>query len=337
MQLRPDQLEHALRDSLLPVYLVCGDEPLQVMEACDRIRAACRAQDYLEREVIEVDKNYEWQNFLEEAATLSLFSSRRILDLRIPSGKPGREGSEAIKQYLDRPVEDTILLITSGKLEGTSKNTAWFKAIDKIGAVVQCWPVGIDALPAWVKQRFITCSMQPEMEVINFLCQHVEGNLLAAAQEIDKLYLILGPGKVTLEDVRGAITENSRFNVFELVDCALMGERNRVVRVLHGLAAEGVEPIIINWALARDIRLLAEAARDPSSAEYQLKRKGVWNSRISVFKACMTRHGPNRFAGMLMRCALIDRIIKGVSEGNAWDELRGLSFQLSGGQRSRVC
>lgn len=333
MQLRPDQIDAALSKSLQPVYLVCGDEPLQVMEVADSIRATARAQEYLEREVLDVDKNFEWQGLLDAAATMSLFASRRILDLRIPSGKPGREGSQALKQYLERPAEDTLLLITSGKLDGASKNTAWFKAIDKAGSVIQCWPVGPDKLPAWVKQRFLASQMQPEREVVDYVCQHVEGNLLAAAQEIDKLYLILGPGKVSLDSMRETLTENSRYTVFELVDTALQGDRARVIRILHGLAAEGVEPIVTNWALAKDIRLLIHAASDPGSMEYTLKRSGVWASRVQLFKACLQRHNGPALQRMLKRCALIDQAIKGVAQANVWDELRGLSFQLSGQSR----
>jgi len=333
MQLRPDQIGSALSKSLQPVYLVCGDEPLQVMETADSIRQAARTQEYLEREVLDVDKNFEWQALLDAAATMSLFATRRLLDLRIPSGKPGREGSQALKQYLERPAEDTLLLITSGKLDGASKNTAWFKAIDKVGSVIQCWPVGPDRLPAWVQQRFIASQMQPEREVVDYVCQHVEGNLLAAAQEIDKLYLILGPGRVSLDNVREAITENSRFSVFELVDTALQGDRARVMRILQGLAAEGVEPIVANWALAKDIRLLAQVAEDPASAEYTLKRSGVWDSRVALFRACLQRHNAAALQRMLIRCALIDQAIKGVAQASVWDELRGLGFQLAGSSR----
>lgn len=335
MQLRPDQLESALAKSLLPVYLVCGDEPLQGMEASDAIRAAARRQEYLEREVLDVDKNFNWQALLDAAATLSLFASRRLLDLRIPSGKPGREGSQALKQYLERPAEDTILLISSGKLDAASKNTAWFKAIDKAGAVIQCWPLGPDRLPTWVQQRFIASKMQPEREVVDYVCQHVEGNLLAAAQEIDKLYLILGAGRVSLDNVREAITENSRFTVFELVDAAMQGDRARVMRILHGLAGEGIEPIITNWALAKDIRLLVQVSADPASMEYTLKRSGVWANRIQFFKSCLQRHNGAALRRMLKRCALIDQAIKGVAPANVWDELRGLGFMLAGSSRRR--
>lgn len=333
MQARPDQLGATLSKPLLPVYLVSGDEPLQVMEASDQIRAACRAQDYLEREVLDVDRYFDWQNFLEAVATMSLFSSRRILELRIPTGKPGREGSQALKQYLERPAEDTIVLITSGKLDGASKNTAWYKAIDKAGVLVACWPVTPDRLPTWVQQRFVASHMQPDREVVEFVCQHVEGNLLAAAQEIDKLYLLLGPGKVSFADVRDVITENSRFNVFELVDTALQGDRARVLRVLQGLAAEGVEPIITNWALAKDIRLLVQVAVDPSSLDYTLKRSGVWANRVSLFKSCLQRHQLSALQKMLKRCALIDQAIKGVMPANVQDELRGLCYALAGSTR----
>lgn len=335
MQLRPDQVAAALGQSLAPVYLVCGDEPLQVMEASDAIRAAARGQEYLEREVLDVDKNFAWQTLLDAAATMSLFATRRILDLRIPSGKPGREGSQALKQYLERPAEDTLLIITSGKLDAASKNTAWFKAIDKAGVVIQCWPMGPERLPAWVRQRFIASKMQPEPDVVDYVCQHVEGNLLAAAQEIDKLYLILGPGKVSLDNVREAITDNSRFTVFELVDAALQGERARVMRILHGLAAEGIEPIITNWALAKDIRLLVQVAADPGSLDYTLKRSGVWASRAPLFKACLQRHNGAALQRMLKRCAVIDQAIKGVVFANVWDELRGLGFMLAGSSRRR--
>ncbi len=335
MQLRPDQLSAALSKSLLPVYLVSGDEPLQMMEAGDRIRAACREQEYLEREVLDVDRHFDWQRFSDVAATMSLFSSRRILDLRMPTGKPGREGSQVLKQYLERPAEDTILLITSGKLDAASKLAAWYKAIDKAGALLACWPVTLDRLPAWVQQRFIATNMQPDREVVDFVCQHVEGNLLAAAQEIDKLYLMLGPGKVSFDHVREAITENSRFNVFELVDTALQGDRARVLRVLQGLAAEGVEPIITNWALAKDIRLLVQLAAEPGAADYTLKRAGVWANRVGLFKACLQRHHAPALHRMLRRCALIDQAIKGVAQANVQDELRGLGFALAGSTRRR--
>ena len=272
MNVRPDQLASVLDKQLHPLYLISGDEPLQVMEASDSIRAACRRQDYSEREVFDVDTGFDWQRLKDEASSLSLFASRRILEARIPSGKPGRDGGQALKEYASDLPEDTVLLITAGKLEASQKKSAWFKALDQVGVIVQCWPVGADSLPAWVRQRFQSRGMQPGKEVVDYVCQRVEGNLLAAAQEIDKLNLLVGPGKVDIDDVREAVADSSRYSVFELADSALAGDRGRVIRILQGLNAEGIEPVLVTWALARDIRLLAAASVNRDSADFALKQ-----------------------------------------------------------------
>ena len=241
MNVRPDQLADILKRQLHPVYLISGDEPLQVMESSDSVRAACRQQDYAEREVFDVDVSFDWQLLRDEANSMSLFSSRRILDVRIPSGKPGREGGQALKEYAANPPEDTVLLITSGKLEAAQKKSAWFKALDQAGMVMQCWPVGPDRLPAWVKQRFHSRGMQASKEVVDYVCQRVEGNLLAAAQEIDKLNLLLGPGVVDIDSVREAVADSSRFSVFELADSALAGVRNAIAEFAQSYPVPGIE------------------------------------------------------------------------------------------------
>ena len=334
MNVRPDQLKSVIAKQIYPVYLVSGDEPLQVMEATDLIRTSCREQGYLEREIFEVDASFDWQDFNDEAATMSLFSSQRILDVRIPSGKFGKQGSQVIKQYLENPVEDTVVLITAGKLDKSAKNSAWFKAIDKQGMVVQCWPVDSNHLPGWVRQRFQQRGMQPNNEVVDYVCQHVEGNLLAAAQEIDKIYLFVGPGEITFENVSEAITENSRFSAFELVDTALKGDASKTIRILNSLDAEGIEPLAIIWALSKEIRLLCLAAADPSSADYLFSRSGVWSNRLPLFKGCLSRHSEKSLRSLLQRCMKIEGVSKGFEQGNAWDELRMLSFLLASG-RSR--
>ena len=330
MNVRPDQLADILKRQLHPVYLISGDEPLQVMESSDSVRAACRQQDYAEREVFDVDVSFDWQLLRDEANSMSLFSSRRILDVRIPSGKPGREGGQALKEYAANPPDDTVLLITSGKLEAAQKKSAWFKALDQAGMVMQCWPVGPDRLPAWVKQRFHSRGMQASKEVVDYVCQRVEGNLLAAAQEIDKLNLLLGSGLVDIDSVREAVADSSRFSVFELADGALAGDQARVVRILHGLHAEGIEPILVTWSLAKDIRLLAAVSAKRDAADYVLKQSGVWQNRLPLYKSCLARHSTDRFNRMLQRCAKIDGITKGQQQGNVWDELQTLGYLLAG-------
>jgi DNA polymerase-3 subunit delta len=329
VNVRPDQLADILGKQIHPVYLITGDEPLQVMESADAVRASCRRQDYTEREVFDVDASFDWQRLREEACSLSLFSSRRLLDLRMPSAKPGREGAQALKAYASDIPQDTVLLITSGKLESAQKKSAWFNALDQVGVVSQCWPVGPERLPAWIKQRFQRRGMQPGRDVVGYVCQRVEGNLLAAAQEIDKLSLLVGPGAIDIETVREAVADSSRFDVFELADSALAGDQRRVIRILHGLHAEGLEPVLVTWALAKDIRLLAAVGADRNSADYVLKQGGVWQNRMPLFKSCLSRHPAAGFKRMLQRCAKIDGISKGQQPGNVWDELETLVFQLA--------
>lgn len=333
MNVRPDQLASVIDKAVYPVYLVSGDEPLQQMEALDQIRGHLRAQDFSEREVLDVDAQFDWQQLSDEAASMSLFATRRIVELRLPTAKPGRQGSQALKDYLSRPPQDTVLIINAGKLDGSAKKSAWFKAIDQTGMVVQCWPVPIDKLSFWLKQRFAQRDMDADAEVLSYISQHVEGNLLAADQEIEKLYMLLGPGKISYADVAEAVTSQSRYSVFELVDMLLSGDRSRVVRIIQGLKAEGVVPVIVNWALAKDIRLLAEVAMDTSSIDFKLKRSGVWQSRVALFKACLSRHSPRAFQVLLKRCAYIDAVSKGMIEANVWDEIETVCARLAGSTR----
>jgi DNA polymerase III subunit delta len=329
MNVRPDQLHAVISEQLHPIYLVTGDEPLQVMEAADLIRKTAREQDFAEREVMHVDSNFDWQTLKDEAGSLSLFSSRRILDLRLPSVKPGRDGGQMLKEYAASPPQDTLLLITGGKLESAQKSSAWFKALDKVGVVMQCWPVGLDRLPAWVTQRCHSRGLKPQSDVVDYICQRVEGNMLAAAQEIEKLLLLLGPGVVDMNGVREAVADSSRYTVFELADSALAGERPRVIRILHGLRAEGIEPILITWALAKDLRLLAGVSRQPESAGFALQQAGVWTNRQDLFRDCLRRHSVGSFNRLLQQCARIDAITKGVQPGDVWDELLSLGNSLA--------
>ncbi len=335
MNVRPDQLQANIKKAVYPVYLVSGDEPLQQMESLDVIRSFLREQEYAEREILDVDAQFDWHRLMEEAANMSLFASRRIVELRLPSAKPGRQGSQIIKEYLSRPPEDTVLIINAGKVDASAKKSAWYKSVEQNGLVVQCWPVPVEKLSVWLKQRFKNRDMDADNEVLAYISQHVEGNLLAADQEIEKLYLLLGPGKVTYADVAEAVTSQSRYSVFELVDMLLTGNTKRVIRILSGLKAEGIVPVVINWALTKDIRLLvqaaqAQAAQDRSSAEFLLKRSGVWQNRMALFKACLSRHSHRSLQMMLKRCAYIDAVSKGVMDANVWDEIETLCVRLAG-------
>ncbi len=330
MNVRPDQLQSVVSKTVYPVYMVSGDEPLQQMEALDSIRGFLREESYSEREILDVDAKFDWQRLMDEAASMSLFATRRIVELRLPTAKPGRQGSQAIKDYLARVPEDTVLIINAGKVDGNAKKSAWYKAVEKNGLVVQCWPVPIDKLSYWLKQRFNIRDMQADDEVLAYISQHVEGNLLAANQEIEKLFLLLGPGKISYGDVVEAITAQSRFNVFELIDMSLTGNTSRVIKIIAGLKEEGVAALAINGMLAKDIRLLARVAVDVSSADYTLRRSGLWQSKIVLFKSCLSRHNLRTFQLLLKRCSYIDAASKGLVDANAWDEIESLCVRLSG-------
>ena len=223
MNVRPDQLPSMIAKATYPVYMVSGDEPLQQMESLDLIRSFLRQNDFSEREVLDVDAQFDWQHLMDEAASMSLFATRRIVELRLPSGKPGRQGSQALKDYLSRPPEDTVLIINAGKIDGNSKKSAWYKAVDQNGLVVQCWPVPVDKLSFWLQQRFKARDMDADSEVLAYISQHVEGNLLAAQQEIEKLKLLDRDARVTVDDVTRSVANSSRFDAYRLLDCALRG------------------------------------------------------------------------------------------------------------------
>ena len=334
MNARPEQLQAIVTKNIFPVYMVSGDEPLQQMESLDVIRAYLKEKDYSEREVLDVDAQFDWQQLMDEAASMSLFATRRIVELRLPSAKPGRQGSQILKEYLSQPPEDTVLIINAGKIDGNAKKSAWYKAVEQSGLVVQCWPVPVEKLSGWLKQRFNRRGMEADQDVFAYISQHVEGNLLAADQEIEKLLLLLGPGKISFADVVEAVTSQSRYSVFELVDTSLAGNSSRAVKIISGLKSEGIAPVVVNWAMAKDIRLLSQVAVDVSSADYILKRSGVWQSRLALFKSCLSRHPQRAFHMMLKRCAYIDAASKGMIDANVWDEIESLCVRLSRSSKS---
>lgn len=335
MKLDSKQLGAHLTQGLAPVYLVSGDEPLQQMEVCDAIRAQARQQGVSEREVLHAERGFDWQQLLAAGNTLSLFAEQRLLELNIPNGKPGDAGSKALQAYVDNPPADTTLIIIMPKLEAAQQKSKWFKALDNLGVYIPVWPVEAKFLPAWIRQRMQTRGLQPDDEAVTILVERTEGNLLAASQEIEKLLLLQGPGAVNGETVEQAVANSARFDVFGLVDAALDGQQARCIRMLHGLHGEGVEPILVLWALAREIRSLAEMAaliQQGQSAERVMGQYRVWAKRKPYIQKGLQRHNLKRWQTLLRRAARIDRLIKGQETGNVWDELIELVILMAGGR-----
>ena len=336
MQLKPEQVDTHLRKQLAPVYFISGDEPLRVMEAADAVRAAARTQGYDEREVMTVQAGFDWGSLMSEAGNLSLFSQRRVIDLRMPAGKPGAEGSRALRGYAEQPPEDTLLLVTAGKLEKSARESKWVQALDRAGVVVFVWPLGAQEFTAWIQRRMQQRGLQPTAEAVTLLADRVEGNLLACVQEIEKLYLLQGEGSVDAEAIVALVADNARYDVFGLVDSALSGEAVRSVRILQGLHAEGIVPQIVLWALSREIRQLAVMAVAVASGQpvqAVMTRYRVWPAaRKSMLAAALQRLPAARCNTLLQHCARVDRVSKGQAAGNAWDELLQLTLTLAGNQ-----
>lgn len=333
MQLRPEQLDAHLKKTLAPVYFISGDEPLRVQEAADAVRAAARARGFDEREVLTVQAGFDWNRLQAEAGNLSLFAERRILDLRIPGGKPGEAGARALREFAAQPPEDTLLLVTAGKLEPAARKSKWVQALEQAGAVLFVWPLNEREFTGWVQARMIRRGLQPDADAVRMLAQRVEGNLLACVQEIDKLYLLRGAGPVDGDAIAGLVADHARFDVYTLVDAALAGKAARSVRILNGLQAEGLAPPVVVWALARELRQLAAMAAElgkGQSLDGVLSRYRVWANRKAVVGAALQRLPAAVSTRLLRQCAAIDRVCKGRAAGNAWDELLQLILQLAG-------
>lgn len=283
MQLRPHELGQKLQQKLLPAYLLTGDEPLQVDEAADLIRSTAKERGFSDRTILEADAKFDWNELGQQADSLSLFAEQRILDLRIPSGKPGTTGSKALVEYAERPPEDTILLLTMPKLERSQRNSKWFKALDKIGGTIQIWPIEGQRLPPWIEQRMRNSGLIPEPGVVTMLSQRIEGNLLAASQEIEKLLLLHGPGIITVEQLEEAVSDSARYDVFKLVDSALQGKAAYCSKILKGLKGEGTPAPVVLWALTREVRMLVELAyaigKGSSPQQAIAARREIWDKR----------------------------------------------------------
>jgi DNA polymerase-3 subunit delta len=330
---RFETLSGLLAKTLTPVYWVSGDEPFQLDQACNMIRDAAKAQGYSERQVFHAERGFNWEQLQQSADSLSLFAERKLIEIRMPSGKPGKEGSKMLQAYVTNPSQDTILLLISGKLEPAAQKTKWFKAVEQAGVIVQVWPLDAARLPQWLQQRMKVRDMSATPEALRLLADRIEGNLLAADQEIEKLLLLYGPGHIEAGQVQSAVANSARFDVFTLVDEALSGNAARVCRILQGLRSEGTEPVLLLWALAREIRALLQmrqALANGEAIERVMAAHFVWDKRKPMIRKALQRHAASGLEIMLQQCHKLDRLTKGYRAGEVWDELLELALQMAG-------
>lgn len=334
MKLRAEQLRDHLRKGLAAVYLVYGEEPLQLLEAGDAVRRAAREQGYTERECLTVETGFDWNGLWQLAASPSLFGDRRLLELRLGEHKPGDAGSKALLAHTAAKPPDAVLLVTCGKLDRDAQQSRWFGALEAAGVAVQTRPVDRKQLPGWIQRRLQAEGLQATPEAAALLADRVEGNLLAAAQEVRKLALLLGPGRVTAEQLLDAVGDSARFSIYDLVDTALAGQTERTVRIVLGLRDEGIESILVSWALHREICLLAALAfaashrqpLDPVFAHYK-----VWDKRKPLLQTALERLPYPRCRRLLQQCGRLDQTIKGIDrDGEPWDVVMELSLELAG-------
>ena len=252
MRISSEDLPRQLAKGLVPLYVIHGEAMLLAIEAADAIRAAARAAEYTEREVFIAEQNFKWAELRNSAQSLSLFATRKVIDLRIPSGKPGVEGAQALQQHCENLPPDTVTLISLPKLENAAFKSKWFTALEQHGLVVSADDVTLAALPNWIANRLQRQQQSTDKETLAFLAQRVEGNLLAALQEIQKLALLFPPGALTFEQVSGAVMDVARYDVFKLSAAMLGGDAARFSRILDGLRAEGTATVLILWSLADD-------------------------------------------------------------------------------------
>lgn len=332
MILRPEQLASQLDKALAPLYVLHGNEPLLVLEAGDAIRAAARRQGYAEREVLVAGQGFRWESLQSAAGNMSLFGASKLVDLRIPNGKPGRDGGEALQRYARSLDDGVVTLITLPELDWATRKAAWFTALAEAGVAVELNAPERDRLPDWIARRLANQQQKASADALGFIADHVEGNLLAAHQEILKLGLLHPPGELSLDAVRDAVLNVARYDVDKLRTALLEGDAARCARLLEGLKGEGEAPPLVLWALANEVRSLANLRQgldEGQQLQGLLKVERIFDDRRKqALQRALPRLGGAQLRTAILHAARIDRMIKGLTGGDVWDEFLQLCLRI---------
>ena len=336
MQLRAEQLEAHLAKTLAPIYTVHGDEPLLALEAADAVRAAARRRGCSEREVLHVERGFDWSALAHAGASQSLFGGARIVELRMPTGKPGTEGGAAIERYCAADPGGNVTVVTVPRLDKATQSSGWFTALASTGVIIDVRAVDRARLAQWIAARLARNHQSAPAAVLEFLADRVEGNLLAAHQEVQKLALLLPPGELALQAVEGVVANVARYDAHDAGAALLAGDLARYLRVLDGLRGEGEAPSLLLWTLAEDLRALwaVQTGRESGRPVDSLLRDyRVWGARQAAVQGALGRYPRALLDAALVHAARIDRVIKGVARGEPWDELARLGLELMHGTR----
>ena len=332
MLLKGEQLAGHLERELRPLYVLYGDDPLLVIEAADAIRAKARQQGYTEREVLTVLPQFDWGSLLAAGGNMSLFSDKKLIDLRVPTGKVGKEGSAALQQWCQNLSMDNLLLITLPELDWREEKAAWFTALVNAGVAIKLVAPKLTELPGWIIGRLRRQQQSAELDALKFIAERVEGNLLAAHQEIQKLGLLYPAGALSLAQVREAVLNVARYDIDGLREALLSGDIARLTRTLDGLMQEGEAPPLVLWAMSEEIRALTiiRAGMDAGKPiDMLLKDAKVWGPRANPVKKALQRLSTAALEGALQHAGKIDRLAKGIGHGNIWEEFLRLGLRLT--------
>lgn len=332
MNLRPADLAAHLADGRLqPIYVIHGDETLLALEAAQAIRDNARLAGFNEREVLTVEPGFKWSTLSEAAQAISLFADQKIIDLRIPSGKPGVEGGDTLQRYAASAPPENLLIVQLPKLEKAQTQSKWFTALADTGAAIACTLLSRSELPAWIAERLKRQQQRLSHEAMEWLVSRVEGNLLAAKQEIDKLALLHPAGELSLADLQQAVASVARYDVWSLGEALVAGDALRMLNMLDGLRNEGESAVLVLWAMADEVRALlrvgiGRARKEPLQQLYRDNR--VWGEKQQLYPAALSRLKASQLRAALNHAAEIDRMIKGVATGDPWEQLQKLSLRL---------
>lgn len=339
MQLRLDALDAHLAKSLAPLYVIASDEHLLALEAADRIRKTARAQGFSEREVLIVERSFKWGELLAANQSQSLFGDKKMIELRIPTGKPGKDGGQALQEYVDALNPDNLTLITLPKLDWQTQKSAWVAALQKSAVYIDIPLVERAQLPAWIGNRLAAQRQSADRQSIDFIADRVEGNLLAAHQEIQKLALLHPEGKLSFEQVQDAVLNVARYDVFKLNEAMLAGDVARLVRMIDGLKGEGEALPLVLWAMAEEIRTLLKikaGAAQGKAIGMLLKEYRIWGPREKLMEPAVRRLSLATLEAALQEAAQIDKMVKGLRakafSGDAWDALLQLGMKIARGR-----
>lgn len=325
MKLTTDALSGHLEQQLLRAYLISGDEPLLAGEAADAVRAAARAKGFQERDVHFMERGSDWDDVRASSSNMSLFGSRRLVEIRMPTGKPGVAGGAALVSMLEIEDHDTVYLILTPRLDRDVQSAAWVKAVDAKGAFVQVWPIDSERMTNWLRGRARRLGLDVAAEGIEVLAERTEGNLLAAHQELEKLKLVAQPGQITADTILASVGDSARFDVFQLGESVLAGDTERALRMLGGLRAEGVEATLVLWALTKAMRDLWGAVSAAPGA-----RPKAWGRQALALEKGARRASRLPYSTLAIRAGRADRMIKGRLLGDAWDEMALLAADICG-------